>query len=115
MKIWFILKLPLLALMIMEKLPNVNQILLDEIRDLRRIVELALLNKANKVDTIDIFDLKGQKKAAKVLNMDVKTLHNRIKEGKLKENIHYRVTVSKSGRKRYSFNKNALLSTKGLI
>ncbi len=97
----------------MEQLPNINQILLDEMRDLRRIVELSL--HQDKVETNYIFNIKGQKKAAKILKISVKTLQNKITEGKMIENIHYRFTISKRGRKRYTFNENALTLDKGLI
>ena len=99
----------------MENIPNVNQIIIDEIKDLRKAVDI-ILRKFNEVDLTDEFNIKGQKKAAKLLNISVETLQDRLKEGKrLKENMHYRVTISKSGRKRYFFNQSALLLVKGLI
>ncbi|QHG90402.1 hypothetical protein CVO_00485 [Sulfurimonas sp. CVO] len=100
----------------MENIPNVNQIIIEEIRDLRKVVETAMLCKCNKVDLTDEFNIKGQKKAAKLLDISVETLQDRLKEGKrLKENMHYRVKIRESGRKRYFFNQSALLSVKGLI
>lgn len=69
------------------------------------------LFKYGNADPI-IFDIKGQKKAAKILTVSAKTLSNKIKKGDiLKINIHY--TISKTGY--YSFNRDSLLLVKGLI
>ena len=73
--------------------------------------EIVSLNK--KVDLIDEFNTKGLEQAIKILGYkSTETLTKRINKGDiLKENEHYR--ISDSGK--YSFNKSALLSIKGLI
>lgn len=96
----------------MENIPNINQIIINEIRDLRKVVETAMLCKCNKVNLSEKFDIKGQAKAAKELNISVSKLRYCIKEGNiLKKNEHYRMSASG----KYSFSKSALLSIKGLI
>ncbi len=96
----------------MENIPNVNQIIINEIRDLRKVVETAMLCKCSKVDLSEEFDLKGQKEGANELKFSVGKLQYCIKKGdKLKKNKHYR--MSDSGK--YSFSKRALQSIKGLI
>lgn len=85
----------------MENLPNVNQILIDEIRDLKKDIKL-LLSLHGKVSLPDKFDIKGQAKAAKELNISVKKLQYNLKEGKiLKINKDYRMSASGE----YSFSK----------
>ncbi|MFW2515844.1 hypothetical protein ACN5PD_05845 [Aliarcobacter butzleri] len=75
-----------------------------------------ILQNMGKVKLNDEFNIKGQKKASKILELSVETLQNRIEEAKvLKNEIHYRLTVSKNDRKRYFFNESALYSVKGLI
>jgi predicted DNA-binding protein (UPF0251 family) len=75
-----------------------------------------ILQNMGKVKLNDKFNIKGQKKASKILELSVETLQNRIEEAKvLKNEIHYRLTVSKNDRKRYFFNESALYSVKGLI
>jgi hypothetical protein len=75
-----------------------------------------ILQNMGKVKLNDKFNIKGQKKASKILELSVETLQNRIEESKvLKNEIHYRLTVSKNDRKRYFFNESALYSVKGLI
>lgn len=96
----------------MENIPNISQIIIDEIRDLRKVVETAVLCKCNKVDLSEKFDIKGQAKAAKELNISVSKLQYCIKEGSvLKKDKHYRMSASG----KYSFSKSALQSIKGLI
>lgn len=75
-----------------------------------------ILQNMGKVKLNDEFNIKGQKKASKILELSIETLQNRIEEAKvLKNEIHYRLTVSKNDRKRYFFNESALYSVKGLI
>lgn len=83
-----------------------------EIVSLNKKVDL-LLRRTGKVDLIDEFNTKGLEQAIKILGYkSTKTLTKRINKGDiLKENEHYR--ISDSGK--YSFNKSALLSIKGLI
>ena len=70
-----------------------------------------ILKKLGKVDLHNEFNIKGQKAAAKILGDSMKTLQNKIKEGKLKKNYHYQ----KNDTKRYFFSETALTSDKGLI
>lgn len=102
-----------LVLIIMENIPNVNQIIINEIRDLRKVVETAMLCKCSKVDLFDEFNIRGLEKAIEILGyQSTKTLTKRIKKGDiLKINKHYR--ISDGGK--YSFSESALLSVKGLI
>ena len=93
----------------MENIPNVNQILIDEIRDLKKDMRL-LLSLHGKVNLHDEFDIDGQEEAAKVYKRSVKTLQKRIEEGVLKEKIHY--VIDDNGY--YSFSKAALISARGL-
>lgn len=74
-----------------------------------------ILQQLGKVELHDEFNIKGHKAAAEILGDCVSTLQNKIKEGKLIKNKHYRYTKSAKGRKRYFFNEVALLSNKGLI
>lgn len=96
----------------MENIPNVNQIIINEIRDLKKLVEAMMQCKCNKVDLSEKFDIKGQAKAAKELNISVSKLQYCIKEGNvLKKDKHYRISDSR----KYFFSKSALQSIKGLI
>lgn len=91
-----------------DNLESQNHSILEELKSIRQNIEKVKLN--------DEFNIKGQKKASKILELSVETLQNRIEEAKvLKNEIHYRLTVSKNDRKRYFFNESALYSVKGLI
>ena len=93
----------------MEIIPNVNQILIDEIRDLKKDIKL-LLSLHGKANLHNEFNIDGQKKAAVIYKKCVKTLRKRIKEGVLKEDIHY--VIDTDGY--YSFSESALISARGL-
>jgi len=93
----------------MENIPNVNQILIDEIRDLKKDVKL-LLSFHNKLLIEDIFNISGFKEASKIYGKCPSTMKKRIKEGILKENVHFRVDDNGY----YTFNEVALISARGL-
>lgn len=93
----------------MENIPNVNQILIDEIRDLKKDVKL-LLSFQNELLVEDKFDVSGFKEASKKYGKCPSTIKKRIKEGVLKENVHFRVDDNGY----YEFNEVALLSARGL-
>ena len=98
-------------MMIMENIPNPFEELFEELQSIKKDTAL-ILKQLGKVDLSGEFNIKGQKKAAKILNTSISNLQAKIKEGKiLKENTHYRV----SDTNKYSFNEGALLSVKGLI
>ena len=100
---------------IMEKYPNIIELILELVESNKRLekkVDL-LLRRTGKVDLFDEFNIEGLDKAAAKLGMSVKTLTKKIHmEGsKLKKEKHYR--ISDTGF--YTFSEAALLSVKGLI
>lgn len=105
----------------MEELHNPYTVLFKKLESLeksnKRIeskVDL-ILERLGEVDLHDKFNIKTQVKAAGILDISVETLQNKIKEGKLKKEIHYRMTISAQKRNRYFFNEVALKSDKGLM
>jgi len=105
----------------MEEVHNPFTILfkkLDSLEKSNKKIESKIdlvLERLGKVDLHDKFSVKTQIKAADILDISVETLQNKIKEGKLKKEIHYRKTISDKNRNRYFFNEVALKSDKGLI
>lgn len=93
----------------MENIPNVNQILINEIRDLKKDVKL-LLSFHNKLLVEDIFNISGFKETSKIYGKSPSTIKKRIKEGVLKENVHFRIDDNGY----YTFNEVALISARGL-
>lgn len=84
----------------MEEIHNPFTILFSKLESLEKSnkrleskVDL-ILKRLGKVDLHDKFNVKTQIKAADILDISVETLQNKIKEGKLKKEIHYRMTIS---------------------
>lgn len=106
---------------IMEEIHNPFTILfnkLDSLEKSNKKIESKIgliLERLGEVDLHDKFSVKTQIKAAEILDISVEALQNKIKEGKLKKEIHYRMTTSTKKRNLYFFNKVALLSDKGLL
>ena len=105
----------------MEELHNPYTVLFKKLESLEKSnknieskIDL-ILERLGKVDLHDKFNIKTQVKAADILDISVETLQNKIKEGKLKKEIHYRMTISAKKRNRYFFNEVALKSDKGLM
>lgn len=80
-----------------------------------------LLRRTGKVDLFDNFNVIGQEKAAKILEICVETLQDRLKEAVInpkgaimKEEIHFRRKINKS-KTFYTFSEQALLDIKGLV
>jgi len=105
----------------MEELHNPYTVLFSKLASLEKSnkkieskIDL-ILERLGEVDLHDKFNIKTQVKAADILDISVETLQNKIKEGKLKKEIHYRMTISAKKRNRYFFNEVALKSDKGLV
>jgi len=105
----------------MEELHNPFTVLLKKLDSLEKSIKKIeskiglILERLGEVDLHDKFSVKTQIKAAGILDISVKTLQNKIKEGKLKKEVHYRMTISANKRNRYFFNEVAMKSDKGLI
>lgn len=62
----------------MENIPNVNQILINEIRDLKKDVKL-LLSFHNKLLVEDIFNISGFKEASKIYGKSPSTIKKELR------------------------------------